>query len=330
MSAENIVVAGIGRMGKGIALAFAYAGFDVSLIDSEQRPSGDFSTLKNAVHTEIKTELVFLQSIKVISNAQIESISSRIRVRNFAEASDSLASADFIFEAVLEISEIKQSVYQWLGEHASSEAIVSSTTSTMSANDLAAMLSTPQRFINAHWLNPAHLMPLVEVSPADVTTAEVISKMTSLLERIGKVSVVCKASPGFIVSRIQALALNEAARIVEEGVACAEDVDKAIKCGFGIRYATLGLLEFIDFGGGDILFHGTKYLGENLDKQRFSVPDIIQSNMDNGRNGMRDGKGFYDWNSIDADDFRSRKMTDFVRLLQHRQLMPEAEIIDDK
>ncbi len=330
MSTENIAVVGIGRMGKGIALAFAYAGFDVDLIDSEDRFREDFSTIENETRIEIKAELDFLQSIGIISNTQIESINSRIQLLPFADASAALSNADFVFEAVLEIPQVKQSVYKWLGEQTRAEAVVSSTTSTMSANDLAAMLSAPQRFINAHWLNPAHLMPVVEVSPADLTATVVVKKMTSLLERIGKITVVCKASPGFIISRIQALALNEAARIVEEGVATAEDVDKAIKYGFGIRYATLGMLEFIDFGGGDILYHGTRYLGDNLSEQRFNVPEIVQNNMENNRNGLRDGEGFYDWKNIDTNDFNRQKMTDFVRLLQHRQLMPAPESINEK
>ena len=316
-------------MGKGISLAFAYAGIKVCLLDSEEREADAFAELQEQAMEELRAELEFLASMEVISAAQVTSIGSRVKVLPYAEAGAALGDADFVFEAVVEIPDVKNSVYQWIGECASAAAIVSSTTSTMSANDLAAMLTSPSRFINAHWLNPAHLIPLVEVSPADVTTTEVIEKMQSLLEGIGKVTVVCKASPGFIVSRIQALALNEAARIVEEGTASAEDVDKAIKAGFGIRYATLGLLEFIDFGGGDILYHATSYLGENLDEQRFGVPDIIKENMANNRNGLRDGEGFYDWKNTDADDYRRQKLADFVRLLQHRQLMPGLEVAED-
>ncbi len=105
----------------------------------------------------------------------------------------------------------------------------------------------------------------------------------------------CTASPGYIVPRIQALAMNEAARLVEEGVATAEDVDKAVKYGFGFRFAILGLLEFIDWGGGDILYYASRYMSEAMDDKRFEAPKIVQDNMAAGRNGLRDGKGFYDY-----------------------------------
>ena len=121
-----------------------------------------------------------------------------------------------------------------------------------------------ERFLNAHWLNPAFLIPLVELSPGARTDPAVTARLKAMLEAIGKVPVVCAARPGYIVPRIQALAMNEAARMVEEGVASAEDIDKAIKYGFGIRYAVLGMLEFIDFGGGDILYYASRYLTEAL------------------------------------------------------------------
>lgn len=329
MNKKNIAIAGIGRMGKGIALAFAYAGYAVVLMDSEARADAEFDKLKSASKSELASELKFLHGINVITADQIDSINHRISIINLGQAEQDLRQADFVFEAVLEVMEIKQKVYTWLNDHVSDKAIISSTTSTMSANDLAAFVQGKERFVNAHWLNPAHLMPLVEVSPGDNTSVQTVGAMRTLLEKIGKVPVVCKASPGFIVSRIQAVALNEATRVVEEGVASAEDVDKAIKTGFGIRYATLGLLEFVDWGGGDILYHATNYLGKALDEHRFSVADIVKDNMANNRNGLRDGIGFYDWRNLDVEAYRREKMTDFVRLLQHRELMPKLEVADD-
>jgi len=310
-------------MGKGISLAFAYAGYPVALIDSEHRSDDAFDDLQNVCREEIDAELGFLDSIGILTPQQVSSIQQRIRIVAFSDAPQELSDARFVFEAVVELREIKQGVYAWLNDFIDGDTIVSSTTSTMSANDLVQFIDGDQRFVNAHWLNPAHLIPLVEVSPADGTSPQVVDAMRSLLEEIGKVPVVCRASPGFIISRIQAVALNEAARVVEEGVASAEDVDRAITSGFGIRYATLGMLEFIDFGGGDILYHATNYLGANLDRDRFSVPRIVRENMENDRNGLRDGEGFYQWRDRDVDDYRRRKMTEFVRLLEHRNLMPK-------
>jgi 3-hydroxybutyryl-CoA dehydrogenase len=167
-------------------------------------------------------------------------------------------------------------------------------------------------------------MPLVEMSPGHNSSEDATASMQALLESIGKQPVICAASPGFIVPRIQALAMAEAARCVEEGVASAEDVDKAVRIGFGVRYAVLGLLEFIDWGGGDILYYATQYLAGSLDDKRFSVPEIIESNMRENRNGIRDGQGFYDYRERDVEAYRQERMGDFVKLLQHLSLLPEV------
>ena len=322
----KIAIIGIGRMGKGIALAFAYAGYPVTLIDSEDRPDPEFDGLKEATVDELQAELEFLADINIISTEQISEIKNRVLVLAKSKSPELLKGADFIFEAVMEVKEIKESVYSWLNHHISDQAIVSSTTSTMSADILAEFVNNKERFVNGHWLNPAHLMPLVEVSPSKSTNESTVDKIKALFEGIGKVPVVCKASPGFIISRIQALALNEATRLVEEGVASAEDIDKAIKTSFGIRYATLGLLEFIDWGGGDILYHATSYLGESIDPQRFSVSELVRKNMENNKNGIRDGIGFYNWEDCDIDLYRRGKLTDLVKLLQHRDLIPEPDV----
>ena len=321
---KKICIVGIGRMGKGIALTFAYAGYPVVLSDSEERSPEAFDALQRTTMDELGAELQFLHMAEVISAHQADAILGRVHVTARAAAADHLGAADYIFEAVVEILQIKQQVYDWLSRFAPDEAIISSTTSTMSANQLAALVTAPERFVNAHWLNPAYLMPLVEVSPGDRTSPATVASMRALLAGIGKIPVVCKASPGFIVPRIQAVAMNEAARLVEEGVASAEDVDQAVRVGFGIRFATLGLLEFIDWGGGDILYHATRYLGSTLDADRFKVPGIIEKNMAAQRNGLRDGEGFYPWKDRDLEAYRTEKLTEFVRLLQFRGLMPRA------
>jgi 3-hydroxybutyryl-CoA dehydrogenase len=168
-----------------------------------------------------------------------------------------------------------------------------------------------------HWLNPAYLIPLVEISPGAATDPAVIARVKALLEGIGKVPVVCAATPGFIVPRIQALAMNEAARMVEEGVASAEDIDKAIRYGFGFRYAVLGLLEFIDWGGGDILYYASRYLEDALGSDRYRAPDVISNNMRDGRIGLRTGAGFLDYSGLDIDAYREQRLAALVDLLRH-------------
>jgi 3-hydroxybutyryl-CoA dehydrogenase len=137
-----------------------------------------------------------------------------------------------------------------------------------------------------------------------------------LLEAIGKVPVVCSASPGYIVPRIQALAMNEAARLVEEGVATAEEIDKAIKFGFGFRFAVLGILEFIDWGGGDILYYASRYLTEALDHPRYAAPDIIERNMREGHIGMKTRRGFLNYEGVDMEAYREERLAAFASLLR--------------
>jgi 3-hydroxybutyryl-CoA dehydrogenase len=326
---KKIVVVGAGRMGRGIAITFSYSGYHVVIVDSEQRSVKDFSALSDSVHEEVENELKFLKSVALISDVQLTQMKQRVSVISRDNSQDVLGDATFIFEAVSEIVEAKSSTYTWLNTCVSDGAIISSTTSTMLATTLAEFVSKPERFSNAHWLNPAYLMPLIEVSPGDNTAESTVTTLKELFEGIGKVPIVCKASPGYVLSRIQAVAMNEAARLVEEGVASAEEIDKAIKVGFGVRYANLGLLEFADWGGGDILYYATRYLAENVDKDRYSTPNIIKENMENGRNGLRDGIGFYDYKDCDIEKYRTERLTSFVRLLQHLELMPDAANEED-
>jgi 3-hydroxybutyryl-CoA dehydrogenase len=134
------------------------------------------------------------------------------------------------------------------------------------------------------------------------------------------VPVECAASPGYIVPRIQALAMNEAARLVEEGVATAEDIDKAVKYGFGFRFAVLGLLEFIDWGGGDILYYASRYMANAMNDTRFEAPKIVHDNMAEGRNGLREGKGFFDYSGMDVAAYRRERLSEFLRMLQQAGL----------
>jgi 3-hydroxybutyryl-CoA dehydrogenase len=186
----------------------------------------------------------------------------------------------------------------------------------------------PDRFLNAHWLNPAYLVPLVEISPGKRTDPITTEALRLLLEGVGKVPVICAARPGYIVPRIQALAMNEAARMVEEGVASAEDIDKAIKYGFGIRFATLGMLEFIDWGGGDILYYASRYLTKALESERYAAPAIVERNMQDGHIGLRTGRGFLDYESLDIEAYRRDRLAAFVAMLSQLGIA-RAPVLDE-
>lgn len=327
---SETAIIGAGRMGRGIAQVFAYAGYQVTLLDLKDRPEKDRQALFGNALDEIGQNLEFLADEGLFEPTEIKTILDRVKTNGSQTADTILARADFIFEAVPEVLEAKRQALQVIGNFARPDAVVSSTTSTILVDTLADFLPHPERFLNAHWLNPAYLIPLVEVSPGSETDNAVTERLKSLLEAVGKVPVLCKAAPGFIIPRIQVVALNEAARIVEEGVATAEEVDKAIRVGFGVRFATMGLLEFIDWGGGDILFHASKYLEEALGSDRYRAPEVINRNMKEGNIGMDAGTGFYCFENKDVSSYRKETLSRFVALIRHMDLLREPETHNNK
>ncbi|MEM6835043.1 MAG: 3-hydroxyacyl-CoA dehydrogenase NAD-binding domain-containing protein [Pseudomonadota bacterium] len=322
---SKIVILGAGRMGRGIAQAYAAAGEVITLCDVKDRPPGDSARVLAEAKAEIKNDLTFLASIGLGSEVAVGAALERISFLSRSEAPAALADADIIFEGVPETQAAKRALFQWACQLARGNAVMSSTSSTMSVSDLAKMGTHPERFVSGHWLNPAMLMPLVEVARSSSTDQTAVDTLTTSLEHIGKHPVVMKDTPGYIVPRLQAMALNEAARMAEEGVAAPEDIDKAVRMGFGVRYAILGLLEFIDFGGNDILYYATDYLSKNLDANRFSSPPIVAENMKAGRNGIRDGKGILDWEGVDIPAYRAQRLEAFVNLLSFLKLGPKMQ-----
>jgi 3-hydroxybutyryl-CoA dehydrogenase len=305
-------------MGRGIAVAFAYAGHAVTMIDVKtQRTAEQFSRLRAEALDEVRKTLLSLSRFKLLSEDDTEAVLARVSVVAADEQSGALAAASIVFEGVPEVVELKREILGAASRLVSADAIIASTTSTILVDDLSGAIERPARFLNVHWLNPAYLIPLVELSPGKATDPDIIARMKSLLEGIGKVPVVCAATPGFIVPRIQALAMNEAARMVEEGVASAEEIDKAIRYGFGFRYAVLGLLEFIDWGGGDILYYASRYLEGALGSDRYRAPAVISDNMRDGRIGLRTGSGFLDYSGLDVDAYREQRLAALVEMLRH-------------
>ena len=313
-----IACLGAGRMGRGIAVAFAYAGHAVTMIDVKAARSAEqFAKLETEALDEIRKTLASLARFGLLKEADAETIMARVAVVPASAGNAALGGAGIVFEGVPEVVELKREVLGTASKAVGPDVVVASTTSTILVDDLSGAIERPERFLNVHWLNPAYLIPLVEISPGKATDPDIVARVKSLLEGIGKVPVVCAATPGFIVPRIQALAMNEAARMVEEGVATAEEIDKAIRYGFGFRYAVLGLLEFIDWGGGDILYYASRYLEGALGSDRYHAPDVISNNMRDGRIGLRTGSGFLDYSGLDIDAYREKRLADMVDLLRH-------------
>jgi 3-hydroxybutyryl-CoA dehydrogenase len=313
-----IACLGAGRMGRGIAVAFAYAGHDVTMIDIKSgRSTEQFGRLEAEALEEIRKTLASLTRFGLLKEAEADVVMARISVVPESDSTATLTAAGMVFEGVPEVVELKRDVLGAASRVVGPDVIIASTTSTILVDDLSGAIEHPERFLNVHWLNPAYLIPLVEISPGKGTNPDVVTRVKALLEDIGKVPVVCAATPGFIVPRIQALAMNEAARMVEEGVASAEEIDKAIRYGFGFRYAVLGLLEFIDWGGGDILYYASRYLEGALGSDRYRAPDVISNNMRDGRIGLRSGAGFLDYSGLNVDEYREKRLAELFNMLRH-------------
>lgn len=290
-----VAAVGAGRMGRGIAIAFAYAGHRVALIDLKPRAAQAAERLREEAFQEIRASLQALTRLGALQAAQAQAIEARIEFFAADAASRALAGAGLVLEGVPETLEAKREAFEQLNRHCHEEAILASTTSSILVTQIAGFVHRPERFLNMHWLNPAYLIPVVELSAHAGTDPDVVRRATAMLESIGKVPVLCAQAPGYIVPRLQALVMNEAARMIEEGIATAEEIDKATRHGLGLRFAAMGVVEFIDFGGCDILHHASREMSASIDAQRYAAPAILGRMVEQGLLGLKSGSGFYDY-----------------------------------
>ena len=313
----RIAAAGAGRMGQGIALAFAYAGYPVDLIDLKPRPPADRDRLAQQARADMRSSLENLAALDAMPAGAVERVMRRIRLVGEPDAAAALAAADVVFEGVPETLAAKRDAFARICACTGTHTILASTTSTILVTDLIPLVTEPARLINAHWLNPAYLIPLVELSAHPGTDPGVVARLRALLEEIGKVPVVCGPAPGYIVPRLQALIMNEAARMVEEGIATPEEIDKATRYGLGLRFASVGVIEFIDYGGNDILYYASRYLAQTLSRERYTAPAIVERLMQQGHNGLKDGQGFYDYRNRDIAAYRRDVLARTLAMLRH-------------
>jgi 3-hydroxybutyryl-CoA dehydrogenase len=316
----RIAAAGAGRMGRGMAIAFAWGGHEVDLVDLKPRDDAGWRRLADDARAEIDSSLVMLAELGALPPDALARVAGRIRLVPERDASAALGRADVVFEGVPETLDAKREAFARLSRDCRADAILASTTSTILVTDIVPLATHPERLLNAHWLNPAYVIPLVELSVHAGTAPEVVARLRAMLEDIGKVPVTCGPAPGYIVPRLQALIMNEAARMIEEGVATAEDIDRATRNGLGLRFAAIGVVEFIDFGGNDILYHASRYLADTLSRERYTAPAIVDRMMHAGHNGLRSGRGFYDYSGRDIDAYRKDVLSRTLAMLRHAGL----------
>lgn len=222
-----------------------------------------------------------------------------------------LAGRTFVFEAVAEGAEQKQAVYQAIERHAAPGAVIASCTSSIDAEVLAKLTSRPEQLLIAHPFQPVHMLPLVEVVRHERTSGETLSRTMALLETLHRQVVVLNRSvPGFLVNRFAQALFRESIYLIEQGVTTAADIDKAVKYAMGMRYASIGLLEYFDAVGYDLESTIAKNVYPDLCDAK-EIQSLVESGLASGKTGQAAGEGLYDWSQKDADDFRRRKQSPY-------------------
>ena len=279
----NVGIIGSGTMGIGIAQVAATSGCDVFLYDANSN-----QTEKSLVN--LKNTLNKLVEKQKISAEKSDDIASKINPCNELSG---LKDCDLIIEAIIENKEIKTKVFQELEELVSENCVISSNTSSISITSLSSELKNPERFIGIHFFNPAPLMPLVEIIPGLLTKENLATEIFSLMKSWGKIPVIAKDVPGFIVNRIARPFYGEALRIVEENLATVEQVDDAMKT---LGNFKMGPFELMDLIGIDVNFSVTKTVYQDYFYDPKYKPSLLQQRMSEAKLlGRKTGKGFYDY-----------------------------------
>lgn len=304
---EKIAVIGAGTMGHGIAEAFALHGFDVRLYDVSE------NVLKQATRL-IAEELQLLADEDFIPPSAIPQTIGRIAAST--DLADTVGDRDYVIEAIPEQIELKHTLLQQLSALVPAHAILASNTSSLRLDAMASVLSADRkaRFMVNHWFNPAHLIPMVELSFFGNTSAETYAEVEALYIAIGKQSIkVLKDVPGLVANRIQQGVAREVFSLIERGVADPSDIDKALKFGPAFRYATTGQIEVADFGGLDIWCVVGDNLLKDMDNSQ-AANTILRAKVTDGKLGLKSGQGFFSYPPETAAEVRRR----FMRKLIHQ------------
>ena len=278
---QRVGVIGAGTMGHGIAQVTAMAGYDTVLTDASAEvldrglekigANLDQGVEKGKVSSEVRQRTLW-----------------KLRGAPLAE----VATCDLIIEAVPERHALKVQIFQEVERTCSETAILATNTSSLSVGAIARELKRPAQVIGTHFFNPVHIMALLEVIVAEQTAPGVLDAVRTFGERIGKDVIVVKDAPGFATSRLGVCLGMEAIRMVEQGVASPEDIDKAMVLGY--RHP-VGPLKLTDLVGLDVRMHIGTYLAQALQNPAFEPPALMRSMVEQGKLGKKAGQGFYSW-----------------------------------
>ena len=304
---KRIVIAGAGTMGSSMGETFAKYGYDVTLYDIF--PSA-LEKAGNLIRLNQETEV----AEHVVTPEESAALLERIR---YSEDKACFEGADLVVEAILEKLDVKHAFWAEISALVPEDAILASNTSGLSITAIAEVVKRPERFGGMHWINPPHLIPLIEViqgKKTDDATAAAIRDMALAVE---KKPVIVQDAPGFALNRIQLAVLRECLHIVEQGIATPEAVDDVMKYGLGMRYACLGPFEVCDLGGLDIFYNIASYLFEDLADEKAPF-GMHADRVEKGQYGVKTAAGFYDYaGGKDAEKikYRDRMFTKISKCL---------------
>jgi 3-hydroxybutyryl-CoA dehydrogenase len=315
---HQIAVLGAGLMGHGIAQSFIAGGYPVMLYDIQQ-------SVLNSAETHIKNSLELFCGAGLVKNEDI--IPALDRLTCTVDLRCAVERADFIIEAVPEDLALKQDIFQRVEDLCKPEAILASNTSSLTLKNIGMKVKNKQRLVTTHWFNPPQLVPTVEVVRGEETADDTFKTAYDLLMKIRKVPVkINRELPGFLVNRIQVALAREVLDLFDQGVASAEDIDKAIKGSIGFRLASIGPLLTMDLGGLQLWL---KVL-ENLLPQIGSSsepPETLKTLVSRGHDGIKSGKGFYnysaDWSEGKVEETIQKRDHEFLQRLKN--LYTESE-----
>jgi len=283
MTIRKVAVIGAGTMGHGIAQVVAMAGYGVTLYDV------DLVSVQTGLQRIRKNLEKGVQLGKVADAIRETAIAA---LSTSTDVSEAVEGADLVIEAAPESMELKKRIFSEVEAGVTPEAILATNTSSLSIGEIASTLDHPRRFLGLHFFNPVHVMQLVEVVHGPATDPALLDVALQFVRRIDREPIVVKDSPGFASSRLGVVLGLEAMRMVEEGVASPEDIDRAMELGY--RHP-MGPLKLTDLVGLDVRLGIARYLHETLGSEAFRPPEILQRMVDDGHTGKKSGRGFYDW-----------------------------------
>lgn len=304
---QRVTILGQGVMGVDIALTFAIAGYDVTAVDL-------FETQLDKAAKRAEANCMQMVAGGLLDKDRAQRALQRINRSMDWDAA--IAKADFIMEVIPENMAQKKALFSRCDKLCAPDVIIASNTSSMSITRIAEGMEHPQRAITAHWTIPGHLSPLVELVSGVRTAKATEAKAMTLFQEMGKHPVICKDTPGFIHNILQGALIGAAMGLMDAKIATAEEIDNVVKNGFGLRLPSVGPIQFMDMVGLDSIANVGEYLAEAFDDPNYRSHKRIRDKVQEGDLGVKTGKGFFEYQNADSNEFWEKVNAGIIRTLK--------------